>query len=152
MTRAVPAQTPAEMARLVAALAQRKSHQDIEGAMEIYHPQAVLEAPPLRTRVEGSEQMRGGLKAFFAMFPDYRVVLDDQAISGETLIAWGSVHLTLSSTPSGARPNGERAILPVFILFRFRDDRIAWESFHFDLGSLCRQSGVSLEAFERVRR
>lgn len=144
---AAPAQDQTRMAALVAALAEAKSRQDVDAAMQIYHPEGVLEAPPLGVRREGSERMRSGLKSFFSTFPDYTVILENQAVSGETLIAWGSVHLTLTRTPSGQAPNGVRATLPVFILFGFREDKISWESFHFDLASLCRQSGVSLDAF-----
>lgn len=151
MTTTTTAVAPdaAEMVRLVAALADVKSRQDVEAAMAIYHPGGLVEAPPLGARCESAAQIRSGLKGFFAMFPDYSVELENQAISGDTLIAWGSVHLTLTRTPSGQTPSGKRATLPVFILFGFRDGRISFESFHFDLASLCRQSGVTLEAFDR---
>lgn len=138
---------PAEMARIVDALAAAKSRQDVDAAMEIYHPHGVLEAPPLASRREGAAQIRTALEGFFSLFPDYAVALEGHAASGDTLIAWGAIHLTLTGTPSGQATNGRRATVPVFILFRFRGGRIVWESFNFDLASLCRQSGVSADAF-----
>lgn len=135
------------MAAIVDALAKAKSRQDVGAAMVVYHPRCVLEAPPFGSRHEGSEQIRPALEGFFARFPDYAVTLDGQAVSGDTLAAWGSIHLTLTGQPGGQTPNGKRATVPVFILFRFRDGRVVWESFNFDLASLCRQSGVSLDAF-----
>ncbi|WP_218574599.1 ester cyclase [Reyranella sp. CPCC 100927] len=138
---------PAEMIRIANALATAKSRQDIEAAMDVYHPDGVLEAPPLGSRRAGATQIRAALKGFFSLFPDYSVTLDDQAVSGDTLIAWGTIHLTLSGNPGGQTPNGARASVPVFILFRFRDGRVIWESFNFDLASLCRQCGVPLAAF-----
>lgn len=138
---------PAEMAEIVDALAAAKSRQDVEAAMSIYHPHGVLEAPPFASRREGATQIRAALEGFFALFPDYAVTLEGSAVSGDTLIAWGSIHLTVTGTPGGQKPNGKRAKVPVFILFRFRDGRVFWESFNFDLASLCRQSGVTADAF-----
>lgn len=36
--------------------------------------------------------------------------------------------------------------VPVFILFRFRDGRVGWESFHFDVAGVARQCGVEAAA------
>lgn len=142
---------PVEMAGIVDALATAKSRQDIEAAMRIYHPQGVLVAPPLGPPREGAAEIRAGLVRFFSLFPDYAVTLEGHAVSGETLVAWGTIHLTLSGRPGGQTPNGRRAVVPVFILFRFADGRVVWESFNFDLASLCRQSGVSADAFHPVQ-
>ncbi|CEJ10224.1 SnoaL-like domain protein [bacterium YEK0313] len=138
---------PVEMAGIVDALATAKSRQDIEAAMRIYHPEGVLVAPPLGPPREGAAEIRAGLVRFFSLFPDYAVTLEGHAVSGETLVAWGTIHLTLAGRPGGQTPNGRRAVVPVFILFRFRDGCVVWESFNFDLASLCRQSGVSADAF-----
>lgn len=142
-----PALEPGEMDRIVGALAAAKSRQNIEEAMQIYHPHGVLEAPPLASRREGAAEIRASLEGFFSLFPDYSVELEGSATNGDTLIAWGEIQVTMSGKPGGQTPNGQRARLPVFILFRFRDDRVFWESFNFDLASLCRQSGVTAEAF-----
>ena len=138
---------PAVMADIVDALAAAKSRQDVDAAMNIYHPRGVLEAPPFGSRREGAAQLRAALEGFFSLFPDYAVTLEGRAVSGDTMITWGTIHLTLSGRPGGQTPNGKRASVPVFILFRFRDGRVFWESFNFDLASLCRQSGISADAF-----
>jgi hypothetical protein len=52
----------------------------------------------------------------------------------------------LTGRVGGQLPSGRRSSLPVFILFRFHEGRVIWESFNFDLASLCRQSGVSTDA------
>lgn len=142
---------PGEMARLVEALAVAKSRQDVEAAMEIYHPNGVLEAPSLTSMHEGGAQIRAALEGFFKRFPDYAVDLDSSAVSDDTLITWGTIHMTLSGRPGGQSPNGKRASLPVFILFRFADNRVVWESFNFDLATLCRQSGVTPDALVPVK-
>ena len=135
-----------EMGRIADALAAAKSRQDVEAAMSIYHPDCVLEAPSLVSRHQGAEQIRSALEGFFKRFPDYSVELGGRAIGGDTLLAWGTIHLTLTGRPGGQSPNGRRSSVPVFILFRFADGQVIWESFNFDLASLCRQSGVSTDA------
>lgn len=133
----------------VAKLAEVKTRRDIEGALLIYHEDATLLCPPLSSISRGREQLRRGLEAFYALVPDYGVTLTNYAASNDTLCAWGSISLTLTKTFRGDPPNGRRVSTPVFILFRFQDERIAWESFHFDLGDVARQSGVSSAAFDR---
>lgn len=134
---------------LVARLAEVKSRRDIEGALSIYHEDAALLCPPFSSISQGREQLRRGLEAFYALVPDYGVTLTDYAASDETLCAWGTIGFTLTRTFRGDPPNGKRVSTPVFILFRFQDDSIVWESFHFDLGDVARQSGVSSAAFDR---
>ena len=51
--------------------------------------------------------------------------------------------------PLWGRAEGQTRRLPVFILFAFKDDRIADERFFFDLSELCAQSGVSADAVRR---
>ena len=145
-----PAVAAEAMAQIAGALAEAKSRQDVEAAMRIYHPQGVLEAPPFGSRREGAAEIRASLERFFSLFPDYAVTLEGSAASGNTLIAWGEIKVTLTGKPGGQSPNGERSRLPVFILFRFRDGCVIWESFNFDLASLCRQSGVTADAFFRA--
>ena len=141
----------AEMVRIASALATAKSRQDVDKAMEIYHPNCVLEAPPFGSRREGSAQIRESLVRFFALFPDYSVNLSGSAVSGDTLVAWGEISATVSGKPGGQTPNGRRAQVPVFILFRCSEGRIVWESFNFDLASLCRQCGVTIDALSPAR-
>ncbi|WP_161813780.1 ester cyclase [Steroidobacter agaridevorans] len=134
---------------LVAKLAEVKSRRDIESALSIYHEDATLLCPPFGSSSRGREQLRRGLEAFYALVPDYGVTLTDYAASDETLCAWGTISFTPTKTFRGDPLNGRRVATPVFILFRFRDNRIVWESFHFDLGDVARQSGVSSAAFDR---
>ncbi|WP_068280562.1 nuclear transport factor 2 family protein [Aldersonia kunmingensis] len=130
-----------EAAEIVRRLAQAKSRQDVAGAMAIYHPDVVLESPPLGTRSVG-EEVKGAIEGWFAFAPDYEVRVDGHGLDGDTLCCWGEISLTPAFTWNGAVPNGNRATVPVFMLFRFRDDRIAYESFHFDVAGVARQCGV----------
>jgi predicted ester cyclase len=134
------------MYELARALADAKSKQDVPAAMELFHPDMVLEAPAFGTRARGLPENEKALKGFFHSFPDYDVTLDGHAADGEVLVCWGTVRMTMSGDRFGVVPNGHRATLPVFIQFTFADDRIASERFFFDLSALCVQSGVSTDA------
>lgn len=135
-----------DMLTIASALAAAKSRQDLDETMRIYHPDIVLESPPFGTVGRGGDEVRAQLAFFFQVLPDYNVVLEGSAVSGDTMIGWGRVRATLTGEFSGRKPNGARAEVPVFILFRFRDGRVVWESFNFDLASLCRQCGIPAEA------
>lgn len=134
---------------LAQALAVAKSRQDIPAALDLLHPDMVLETPAFGTTAKGRAENEQALKRFFASFPDYEVTLDGHASDGATLVCWGTVRMTMTGDRFGVVPNGERAELPVFIQFTFADDLIASERFFFDLCTLCHQSGVSADAVRR---
>jgi SnoaL-like domain len=138
----------AEAVGIVGRLAHAKSRQDVAAAMAVYHPEAVLESPSLGTRYVGLE-IEGALKGWFAFAPDYRVGLDGHGLDGQTLCCWGNVSFTPAFTVGGGVPNGRGVRVPAFLLFRFEDDRVSWESFHFDVAAVARQCGV--DASDLVR-
>ena len=137
------------MFELAERLAIAKSRQDIPAALEVLHPDMVLETPAFGTRAQGLAENERILTRFFKSFPDYQVTLEGHANSGDTLVCWGTARMTMTGDRFGGVPNGRRAELPVFITFAFRDDRIAHERFVFDLSELCAQSGVSTDAVRR---
>jgi ketosteroid isomerase-like protein len=139
--------SPAAMKAIVAELAEVKSRQDVEAAMRIYHPEGVLACPPLGSIASGADAMRSSVAAFFRFAPDYMVDIAGQAIDGDTLCAWGEIGLTSVLASHDERQGARYARTPVFILFRFRERRVVWESFHFDLADVARQAGVPISAF-----
>ena len=140
---------PKRMFKLAERLAVAKSRQDVAAALEVLHPEMVLETPAFGTWVQGLADNERILTRFFKSFPDYHVTLDGHACSDGTLVCWGTARMTMTGDRFGVVPNGRRAELPVFITFAFRDDRIAHERFVFDLSELCAQSGVSTDAVRR---
>lgn len=137
------------MLELAQALATAKNRRDVPAAMELFHPDMVLEAPAFGTRAQGRAANERALTGFFASFPDYRVTLEGHAAEGGSLVCWGVVTMTMTGDRFGVRPNGRRAELPVFLQFAFKDGLIARERFFFDLSELCAQSGVSTDAVRR---
>lgn len=139
--------TVARMKEIVNELAAVKSRQDIDAAMRIYHPEAELLSPPMGARYCGEQSLRRGLEAFFRFAPDYHVQVAAMAAEGDTLCAWGEITFTPSHNRHGALGQGRTIRTPAFILFRFRDEKVVWESFHYDLADLARQAGVPAESF-----
>lgn len=134
------------MFELAQSLAVAKSRQDTPAALKLLHRDMLLESPAFGTAARGLAENEKTLTRFFASFPDYSVSLQGHASDGEALICWGTARMTLTGDRFGATPNGQRAELPVFIRFGFRDGLIASEYFFFDLSALCAQSGLSTDA------
>ncbi|MQY27477.1 hypothetical protein NRB56_30600 [Nocardia sp. RB56] len=134
------------MFELAQALATAKSRQDVPAALALFHPDMELVTPAFGTTARGLAENERALRRFFASFPDYHVELSGHADDGATLVCWGTARMTMTGNRFGVIPNGRRAEIAVFITFTFADDRIAGESFHFDLADLCAQSGVSTDA------
>lgn len=134
------------MIELAHALAVAKSRQDVPAALRLFHPDMVLETPAFGTTCRGLAENKKALRRFFASFPDYDVALRGHASDGDTLVCWGTAQLTMTGNRFGVVPNGERAEIPVFIQFAFKDGLIAGERFFFDLATLCARSGVSTDA------
>lgn len=139
----------ADAMEIVGRLADAKSRQDVAATMAIYHPDAVLEAPPLGTRHVGPE-VEQAIVGWFAFAPDYKVHVEGHGMDGETLCCWGRISFTPAFTWSGVTPNAERATVPAFMLFRFDDGQVSHESFHFDVAGVARQCGVDAAALVRA--
>ncbi len=140
----------AQAVGIVEKLARAKSCQDVAAAMAIYHPDGVLESPCLGTRYVGPD-IEGAIAGWFAFAPDYEVQLEGHGMDTDTLCSWGRASFTPAFTTNGAIPNGQRASVPVFILFQFNEGRICWESFHFDVAAVARQCGVDASALVRAQ-
>lgn len=137
--------TSEEMFALAQGLAEAKSRQDVPAALKFLHPEMLLESP-FGASARGLAENERALTRFFGTFPDYSVTLQGRASDGETLVCWGTVAMTMTGERFGVRPDGRRAVLPVFIAFTFKQGLIASERFFFDLSQLCAQSGVSTDA------
>lgn len=133
------------MFELAQALAEAKSRQDVAAASKLLHEDMLLETPAFGTTARGRAENERVLSKFFASFPDYNVILQGHAANDDTLVCWGLAQMTMIGDRFGVTPNGDRAELPVFIQFAFKDDLIAGERFFFDLATLCAQSGVSTD-------
>jgi predicted ester cyclase len=136
----------AVMLKKVSALMAAKKVHDIEALLGLYHPDCVLEQPSLGVRSQGHEAIRPGLVAFARFFPDYERDFEGMAFDGPTLVSWGTARATLTGEFNGHKANGQRASMMTFVIFRFEGEKIIYEGHHWDLATLCRQSGIPAEA------
>jgi steroid delta-isomerase-like uncharacterized protein len=143
--------TREEMIGVVERLMRAKQAHDIDALLDIYSAECVLEQPSLGVRSVGRAAIRPGLERFAQAFPDYGRAFEGAAVDGDTLVSWGMAHMTLTGQFSGASPNGRRASVMTFVLFRFDEEgRIRYEGHYWDLASLCRQSGIAVETMWRA--
>ena len=138
------------MLDLVSKLAEAKSRQNVEDALQVCHPEMLLETPAIGHTARGTEENRAALTRFFKTFPDYHVSLERHIIDGDVLVCWGLARMTMTGNRFGVTPTGRTASVPVMIEFGFRDGLIARERFVYDLSVLCSQSGVSTDAMRKA--
>lgn len=133
--------TEAKMFALTSKLARVKSQQNIAAALAIYHPDIELVAPSFGSVSRGVDAAKKNMHVFFRLFPDYYVTLTDYACKGEMMLVVGEV----SVTPHIVGHQCPRVTVPVFIEFRFKDERIIKEIFFLDAGLICKQAGITPE-------
>lgn len=146
------AEAQERMLQLVYDLMAAKKAHDVAGLLRIYHPEVVLEQPSLGVRNQGRAALRPSLELFAKVFPDYERDFEGSAFDGNTLVSWGTARVTLTGEFNGHKPNGMRAAVMTFIVYKFADDKIVYEGHHWDLASLCHQSGVPVEAVKPMKR
>jgi predicted ester cyclase len=130
------------MTRLMAA----KRDHNIDALLSLYSTECVLEQPSLGVRNVGHAAIRPSLELFARLFPDYTRAFEGSAVDGDRLISWGTAQMTLTGEFRGHRPNGRRASVMTFVIFRFDGPHIIYEGHHWDLATLCRHSGIPVEA------
>ncbi|MEI5997914.1 ester cyclase [Paraburkholderia bengalensis] len=128
-------------------LAKAKNKQDVDEALTVAHEDVVIEIPSYDASGRGKEEVGALWRHFFVLFPDYAVSLDSVWDAPDGGIAvQGKISVTLTGEFEGHAPNGKRVTVPAFMLFGFRDEKISYELFHIDFGTICRASGVPLES------
>lgn len=126
--------------------ATAKSRADAEAALAVCSEGFRLETVPFQLTAEGKHEVRMALAAFFSAFPDYDVTLEGLAESGDGVAAWGVVRATMWGDLLGQKATGRGFQLPMSCVFTLDGDRLASESFFFDLNQMCEQLGLSTEA------
>lgn len=126
-------------------MAAKRAH-DVNALLALYSEDCLVEQPSLGVSSRGRAALRPALERFAQVFPDYERSFDGVASDGNQLVSWGTARLTLTGVFNGVKPNGKRASVTAFVLFRFDDSgRISYEGHHWDLASLCRQSSIAVE-------
>ena len=93
-----------EYLELVRQLAAYKSRGDIQGAMQVYSEDIVLESPPFGQKAMGAKAVLDQMERFFTLFPDYAVELDRyQLLPGvtERIQGFGEISMSLNKPVLG---------------------------------------------------
>lgn len=136
------------MRNLVNDLANHKCKQNIQGALEVYHPQAELVTVGFNTQAQGTLEIEHQLSVFFKVFPDYQVLLTQIACNDQALLATGNIYVTPSLHNQTCKTVGQ----PASFHFEFKDNRISKEIFFLDFGQLCKKSNITTSQLSNAMR
>ena len=133
---------------LIKQLAAYKSRGDIQGAMQVYSEDIVLESPPFGQKAVGANDVLDQMGKFFTLFPDYAVALNRYQIlpgEAERIQGVGDITMTLNKSVLGFSSPMLKATTPVAITFSFKQQHINYELFDFDLSHLLSQYRLTAE-------
>ncbi|MEV3903440.1 nuclear transport factor 2 family protein [Mycobacterium sp. NPDC050551] len=137
---------------LVGRYAEAKSRQDTQAALRLCTDGFLLHTEAVHNTTVGKRNVRRLLDAFFGIFPDYHVTLDDSALSGYGYTCWGTLRMTMRGRLGPWPATHRTATLPFVCVFTIRDGLIASEHFFFDRYEMCDALGLPSARFERLSR
>lgn len=129
---------------LVEGYARAKCRADVAGALAFCHPDFRLETVCFALASRDRDETAVHLQAFFQVFPDYAVTLDEMTFSSRAVGCWGTARMTMRGDLLTVPATGRTATLPFFGAFTAADGLLVEERFFFDLATLCEQLGVAV--------
>jgi ketosteroid isomerase-like protein len=139
-------------ATVVQAYAAAKSSGDIEGALAVCHPEAVVETIAFQAIARGAAETRAQFTGFLQAFPDYDVELDVLRTADDMVFSSGTIRATMMGPLAGIEPTGRRYALPFACHWTVREGLIVHEAFFYDFNQMCEQLGLNVnEAARRFR-
>ncbi|MBX3023517.1 nuclear transport factor 2 family protein [bacterium] len=131
---------------LVEGYARAKCRADVDGALAFCHPDFQLETVGFGLASRDRAETAAHLRAFFRVFPDYGVTVDEMTFAARAVACWGTARMTMRGDLPAVPASGRTASLPFVSTFAVADGLLVGERFFFDLATLCDQLGVSLVA------
>ena len=101
-----------------------KSHQDVEAALSVCHPEFRIDTAPFGIETADRDDTAAQLGFFVSVFPDYRALSEGLASDADGCAWWGRISLSFGGPLLGHAPTGRHAELPAVSVFTFRDG--AW--------------------------
>ena len=135
-----------EMLSLFQQHRKAEAARDFDAIMATFVEDCYLETVPLNLLIEGRSAARAAYEGYFAAFPDLTPDDEGFAFGDDVIVTWGTLRGTNKGAWFGVPPSGRAFALQFVNVARFRAGRMAGESIHFDLATLCEQSGMPLEA------
>ncbi len=127
-----------------------EARHDAAGAAATYHADAYYEHVPLGLTFRGRDAVAAQYAASFAAVPDSVTTYEGEIFDGHRLVHWGRLSGTVRGSWLGQPATGRAIDLPFVAIIEVRDGRMAGETVHYDLATLCDQAGFSLDAVRAV--
>jgi predicted ester cyclase len=124
-----------EMLSLFQQHRKAEAARDFDAIMATFVEDCYLETVPLNLRIEGRTAARAAYAGYFTAFPDLSPDDEGFAFGDDVVVTWGSLRGTSKGDWFGIPPSGRAFAL----------QRMAGESIHFDLATLCDQGGLPIE-------
>jgi steroid delta-isomerase-like uncharacterized protein len=134
-----------EMLSLFQQHRKAEAARDFDAIMATFVDDCYLETVPLDLRVEGRSAARAAYEGYFSAFPDLTPDDEGFAFGDDVIVTWGTLRGTSKGDWFGVPASGRAFALQFVNVARFRADRMAGESIHFDLATLCEQVGLPIE-------
>jgi steroid delta-isomerase-like uncharacterized protein len=134
-----------EMLSLFQQHRKAEAARDFDAIMATFADDCYLETVPLNLRVEGRSAARAAYEAYFTAFPDLTPDDEGFAFGDDVIVTWGTLRGTSKGEFLGVPASGRAFALQFVNVARFRTGRMAGESIHFDLATLCDQGGLPIE-------
>jgi len=134
-----------EMLSLFQQHRKAEAARDLDAIMATFVEDCYLETVPLDLRIEGRTAARAAYEGYFTAFPDLSPSDDGFAFGDDVIVTWGTLRGTSKGDWLGVPASGRGFALQFVNVARFRVGRMAGESIHFDLATLCDQAGLPIE-------
>jgi steroid delta-isomerase-like uncharacterized protein len=118
---------------------------DYDAIMATFVEDCYLETVPLSLRIEGRTAVRSAYEGYFTPFPDLAPDDEGFAFGDDVMVTWGTLRGTSKGDWLGIPASGRAFALQFVNVARFRGGRMAGESIHFDLATLCDQSRLPID-------
>jgi steroid delta-isomerase-like uncharacterized protein len=139
--------TREEMQRLFDRHRDAEAARDYDGILDTFVEDCFLETHALGLRSEGREAVRRTYEeGYFKAFPDLSPNDVGVAYGDDVMIVWGTLEGTSGGDWMGVPPTGGSSSVPFANVTPFRDGLMEGETVHFDLATLCEQTGLPLDA------
>jgi len=134
-----------EMLSLFQQHRKAEAARDFDAIMATFVEDCYLETVPLNLRIEGRTAARAAYEGYFTAFPDLSPDDEGFAFGDDVIVTWGALRGTSKGDWLGVPPSGRAFALQFVNVVRFRAGRMAGESIHFDLATLCDQGGLPID-------
>lgn len=126
--------------------AEAKNRDDLDAAMDCWHPRGRFRAVPLDLEVDGREEVRFLFREILDSLQGYEGVLESIYGDGRRVTVRWRLTGTATGSLLGARATGRRLDVPAVSLFELSEGLVATEEMYFDLATVADQADVSMRA------